>query len=55
MRVLLTLAVLVLLAGLLWWAVGSLGDGFGAIFDLLRGEPEGSPGGPQALPLILAV
>jgi transcriptional regulator with XRE-family HTH domain len=38
-RILLTVTMLLVLAGLLWWAVGSLGDGFGAVLDLLRGGP----------------
>jgi transcriptional regulator with XRE-family HTH domain len=38
-----TAAVLVALAGLLWWAMGSLGDGLGAILDLLRGGTSPAP------------
>jgi len=39
-RLLGTLLVLVVLTGLLWWAVGSLGDGLGAVLDLFRGGGE---------------
>ncbi len=35
-----TIAALLLLAGALWWAVSSLGDGFSAVLDLLRGGDE---------------
>ncbi|MCB2224615.1 MAG: helix-turn-helix domain-containing protein [Actinobacteria bacterium] len=38
LRVAATAAVLAALAVLLWWAVGSLGDGLGAVVDLLRGR-----------------
>jgi hypothetical protein len=37
-RVLLTVAVLVGLAGLLWWAVGAFGEGLSSVLDLFRGE-----------------
>jgi hypothetical protein len=37
-RVLMTIAVLVGLAGLLWWAVGAFGDGIGSVLDLFRSE-----------------
>lgn len=43
-----TVAALVVLAGLLWWAVGSLGDGLGAVVDLLRGGG-GSDAPPEGL------
>jgi transcriptional regulator with XRE-family HTH domain len=33
-----TASVLAVLAGLLWWAFAALGDGVGAVFDLLRGS-----------------
>jgi len=35
-----TILVLVVLTGMLWWAVGSLGDGLGAVLDLFRGGGE---------------
>ena len=40
LRIVGTAAALVAGAGLLWWAFGSLGDGLGAVFDLLRGGEE---------------
>ena len=41
-RIVLTVAILVTMAGLLLWALGALGDGLGAVLDLVRsgGEPE---------------
>lgn len=38
-RRLLTGAGLIAMALLLVWAVGELGDGLGAVFDLMRGDP----------------
>ena len=37
-RVLMTIAVLVGLAALLWWALGAFGEGIGSVLDLFRGE-----------------
>jgi len=51
LRVLLTVAVLAMMAGLLWWAFASLGDGFGAVLDLLRGRPDEADGIVQGLGL----
>ena len=46
-----TIAALIVLAGLLWWAIGSLGDGLGAVMDLLRGGEE-SLQNPEAAGII---
>lgn len=40
LRVVGTIAALVIGAGLLWWAFGSLNEGLGAVFDLFRGGEE---------------
>jgi transcriptional regulator with XRE-family HTH domain len=37
-RVLMTIAVLIGLAGLLWWALGAFGEGIGSVLDLFRGD-----------------
>ena len=41
-----TIAALVALGLLLWWALGSLDDGFGAVLDLIRGDGGPVPGAP---------
>jgi hypothetical protein len=42
-RIAQTIVVLVVLAVILWWAFGALGDGLGAVLDLFRGEPDPVP------------
>jgi len=51
-RLLGTITALVILGGLLWWAVGSLGDGLGAVMDLLRGGGDSLPA-PDTAGLVL--
>jgi hypothetical protein len=52
-RVIGTIVALVILAGLLWWAMGSLGAGLRAILDLLKGGEE-SLRAPEVAGLILS-
>ncbi|MFH2072471.1 MAG: helix-turn-helix transcriptional regulator [Actinomycetota bacterium] len=48
-----TIVALVILAGLLWWAMGSLGDGLRSILDLLKGGEDSLPA-PEVVGLILS-
>jgi transcriptional regulator with XRE-family HTH domain len=43
-RTALTVAIMLALIGTLIWALGALGDGIGAVFDLFRGEDVPDPG-----------
>lgn len=44
-RVALTSAALLALGGVLWWALGQLGAGLSALFDLFGGPPDPGPFG----------